>query len=336
MKNILITGGAGFMGSTMIHFLLSQTSDISIINLDKLTYAGNLANLQDIENDKRYAFIRGDISDQRLVESICANQTIECVLNYAAETHVDRSILDPKAFLTTDMIGTFTLLEAVRKFHIPKMIQISTDEVYGSIENGLFSETSPFQPNSPYAASKAGGDHLCRAYFKTYQTPVIVTHSCNFYGPFQYPEKFIPLFVTNLLEGKKVPLYGDGLQTREWIFTHDHCKAIKEIMERGQLGEAYNIGSGDRKTNLEITKKILGRLSKDESMIERATDRPGHDRRYAIDSSKLRQEIGWEPSMPFDQGLDETIAWYVNNKNWWKPLKSGEFLKYYQKQYQRS
>lgn len=323
------------MGSNIIRTLLTERSDVEVINFDKLTYAGNLQNLKDLEQHPRYAFVRGDIANERDVENVC-QKGVDVIINYAAETHVDRSILDPKAFLMTDILGTYTLLEAVRKFHIPKMIQISTDEVFGSTAEGAFDETSPFEPNSPYSASKAGADHLCRAFVQTYDTPVIVTHSCNVYGPYQYPEKIIPLFITNLLEDKKVPVYGDGQQTREWIFTEDHCHAILTILEHGAPGEVYNIGSGERKTNLEVTRVLLSGLGKDESMIERIADRPGHDRRYAVNSAKLRKHLGWSPLVPFEQGLQQTIDWYRQHEDWWKPLKSGDYLEYYQKQYHRS
>lgn len=318
------------MGSNAVRYFLKNYSDIQIVNLDKLTYAGNLENLKDIENDSRYKFIKGDISDENLVNEI--TKDVDVIINYAAETHVDRSILDPKAFITTDVLGTYALLEAAKKHNIKKYIQISTDEVFGSIADGKFNEQSPFEPNSPYAASKAGGDHLCRAYFKTYGVPVIVTHSCNFFGPYQYPEKLIPLFITNLLEGKKVPVYGDGRQVREWIFTQDHCLAIDAILQKGKEGEVYNIGTGSEKTNLEITELLLAGLGKGKSSIEYVKDRPGHDRRYAIDSTKLRS-LGWEPQKNFEQGIEKTIQWYKENEDWWKKIKSGEYLEYYKKQY---
>lgn len=328
---ILITGGAGFMGSNAVKYFLKKYSDVQIVNLDKLTYAGNLENLKEIENDPRYKFIKGDIADEKIVEE--AAKDVDVIINYAAETHVDRSILDPKAFITTDVLGTYTLLEAAKKYGIKKYIQISTDEVFGSINDGKFTEESPFEPNSPYAASKAGGDHLCRAYYKTYGVPVIVTHSCNFFGPYQYPEKLIPLFITNLLENKKVPVYGDGQQIREWIFTEDHCRAIDTILQKGEIGEVYNIGTGNEIPNIEITKILLKELGKDESSIDYVKDRPGHDRRYAIDSGKLRK-LGWQPEVNFEQGVKQTVDWYKNNEQWWKIIKSGEYLEYYKKQYQ--
>jgi len=329
---ILVTGGAGFAGSNFIRHILKKYPNYQIINLDKLTYAGNLENLKDIEGNSNYQFVKGDIADQRMVFKIARNQRLDAIVNYAAETHVDRSILDPDAFVKTDVIGTYNLLEAVKQFSIPKMVQISTDEVYGSIEKGKFNESSPIEPNSPYSASKASGDLLCRAYSKTYNLPVIVTHSCNFYGPYQYPEKLIPLFITNLLEGKKVPVYGHGQNIREWIYVLDHCWAVDFLLHKGVLGEVYNIGSGVEKKNLDITNLILKELEVGKEMIEYVKDRPGHDWRYAIDFSKLKK-LGWKPEYSFDEAIHETIRWYKNNEWWWKKLKSGEYLEYYKRQY---
>lgn len=332
-KRVLITGGAGFMGSNMIHYLLRSYQDIEIVNFDKLTYAGNLKNLIDVEKDSRYTFVRGDIADQKAIEELFSKYTFDVVINYAAETHVDRSIIDPSAFLRTDVIGTYNLLEATKKYHVERMIQISTDEVFGEISDGEFFESSPFQPNSPYSASKAGGDHLCRSYFQTYKTPVIVTHSCNFYGPYQYPEKLIPLFITNLLDGKKVPLYGHGEQIREWIFTEDHCRAIDILLHEGEIGQVYNIGTGERRKNIEVTKMILATLGKDASFIEHVEDRPGHDVRYAVNSDKIRRIHNWKPEHTFEERLLDVVQWYQDNQSWWKEIKSGEFLKYYEQQY---
>jgi dTDP-glucose 4,6-dehydratase len=331
---ILVCGGAGFMGSHFVKHVLSTYPKYSILNIDKLTYAGNLDNLKEVEENPQYSFVQADIVNKKAVEKIVNQYKPEIIVNYAAETHVDRSILDPESFLKTDIFGTYNLLEITNKFRIKKMIQISTDEVFGSIAEGNFSEEASFEPNSPYAAAKAGGDLLCRSYVKTYGTPVIVTHSCNFYGTYQYPEKIIPLFVTNLLEGKKVPLYGDGSQVREWIYTADHCRAIDVILHQGKLGEVYNIGSGIEKSNYDITKLIISALGYDETMIEYVADRPGHDKRYAIDHGKLTRELGWKPQKNFEEGILETIAWYKNNEWWWKKLKSGEYLEYYRRQYQ--
>ncbi len=331
--NLLITGGAGFMGSHFAKYILKKYPDYKVVVFDKLTYAGNLDNLKELENNANYTFVKGDISNESEVNQVIEDFAIDRIVNYAAETHVDRSIIDPKAFLMTDVIGTYTLLESVRKYNLQKIVQVSTDEVFGDIELGKFTEESPFKPSSPYSAAKAGGDHLCHAYFRTYQTPVVVTHSCNFYGPNQYPEKLIPLFVTNLLEDKKVPLYGDGSQVREWIFVDDHCRAIDTILHKGVSGEVYNIGTGHEESNLETTKKLLQILGKDESSIENVKERPGHDVRYAVDSSKLRNELGWEPQVDFAEGLEKTVAWYKENKAWWEKIKSGEYEEYYKKQY---
>jgi len=331
---LLITGGCGFMGSNAIRYFLKNYPDYSIVNLDKLTYSGNPQNLRDIEDDLRYRFVQGDIADEKVIDDILLDG-VDVILNYAAETHVDRSIHDPKAFVVTDVIGTYTLLEAARKHAVKRFIQISTDEVFGSIQEGTFTENHPFEPNSPYAASKAGADLLCRSYVKTYGLPVIVTHSCNFYGPYQYPEKVIPLFITNLIEGKKVPLYGDGKNVREWIFTQDHCCAIDTILQKGIDGEVYNIGTGDEIANIDLTQKILSLVGVSDDMIEPVADRLGHDRRYAVDSSKLRA-LGWQPQQSFDEGLAQTVQWYKDNELWWRPLKSGEkYKEYYQKQYSK-
>ncbi|MDP3964078.1 MAG: dTDP-glucose 4,6-dehydratase [bacterium] len=327
----LITGGAGFMGSNFIRYLLDNYPEAEIVNFDKLTYAGNLENLKDVKDNSRYEFVRGDIADAKAVAEVM-ERGIEVVINFAAETHVDRSILGPRDFIMTDVLGTYTLLEAARNKEIKRYVQISTDEVFGSVEEGEFSEQSPFEPNSPYSASKAGGDHMVRAYWKTYGLPTIVTHSCNFYGPYQYPEKLIPLFITNLLEGKKVPVYGNGQNVREWIFVSDYCRALDTILDRGEDGEVYNIGTAYRKTNLELTQLVLELMGLNEDSIEYVPDRPGHDQRYAVNSEKLRQ-LGWAPELDFEQGLKETVDWYKENESWWKRLKSGEYLKYYRKQY---
>ncbi len=323
------------MGSHFVKYLLQNYPDYRVVVFDTLTYAGNLDNLKEVESDPQYTFVHGDICDKDAVERAVEMYKISAIVNYAAETHVDRSILDPAAFLKTDVIGVFNLLEATKKFGLQKLVQISTDEVFGSTEVGLFAETSAFEPNSPYAASKAGGDLLCRAYHVTYKTPVVVTHSCNFYGPNQYPEKLIPLFITNLLEGKKVPVYGDGLNVREWIHVSDHCRAIDAILHKAAPGSVYNIGTGDEMKNIDITKMILSFVGVGDEMIEYVSDRPGHDRRYAIDWSKLKNDLGWEPLKKFEVGLQETVEWYKNNEAWWKKIKSGEYLEYYKKQYQK-
>ncbi len=333
---LLITGGAGFMGSNFIRYILKKYPNYKIINLDKLTYAGNLENLKDVENNPNYTFIKGDIAKKEDVER-AFHKSVNMIINYAAETHVDRSILEPDAFIKTDVFGTYNLLEAVRTGKAQKMIQISTDEVFGMVhEMGEeFTEESKFDPSSPYSASKAGGDHLCSAYFKTYKTPVIITHSCNFYGPYQYPEKLIPLAITNLIEGEKVPVYGQGRQFREWIFTSDHCRAIDAILHKGKIGEVYNIGTRERKENIEVIKNILNILGESDNEIETVEDRPGHDFGYAVNPDKLMNELGWKPEVTFKEGLKKTIEWYKENENWWKKIKSGEYLEYYKKQYNK-
>ncbi len=328
---ILITGGAGFMGSNMIHYLLRQYQDVQIVNLDLLTYAGNLESLTDIADDPRYQFVKGDIADPRVLDQVVPG--VDLIINYAAETHVDRSILDARAFVQTNVNGVHELLEAVRRHGTPRFVHISTDEVFGAVMEGESTEQSKFEPRSPYAASKAAGDHLCHAYAVTYDVPVIVTHSVNYYGPHQFPEKLIPLFTMNLLEGKKVPVYGDGMQVREWIFTEDHCRAIDLIAQKGRLGEVYNIGTGYRVPNIEITKKLFVLTGRDESAIDYVADRRGHDRRYALNADKLRTELGWEPQIAFDHGLAKTVEWYQTCGEWVNHCRTGAYKEYYEKQY---
>lgn len=318
---IFVTGGAGFIGSNFIKFMVNKFPNSKIINLDILTYAGNLNNLKDIENNPNYKFIKGDIADKKIIDSVMRKK-IDIVINFAAGTHVDRSIAKPDSLIKTNFIGTHTLLEAVRKYNIKRYIQASTDEVYGSIKDGEFSEESPLKPNSPYSASKAGADLLCRAYFKTYNLPVVVTHSCNLFGPFQHPEKFIPLFITNLLENKKIPLYTPGTQIREWIYIEDYCRALFRIIDIGKGGDVYNIGTGQRFKNIDVTKKILKLLNKDESYIKYVQDRPGHDIRYALNCDKLRK-LNWKPEHDFDIALKKTVDWYKENNEWWRKIKSG-------------
>lgn len=322
------------MGSHFIKYLLAKYPDYEIVNLDKLTYAGNPENLIEIEKNQKYKFIKGDIAKASDVDK-ALGKGVDIIVNYAAETHVDRSILEPASFLYTDIIGTYTLLEAVRAGKAGKMIQISTDEVFGMVhdEKNEFDEDSKFDPSSPYSASKAGGDHMCSAYFKTFKTPVIVTHSCNFYGSHQYPEKIIPLFITNLLEGKKVPVYGEGKQFREWIFTEDHCRAVDLIIHHGVNGEVYNIGTRQRIANIELTRLILRKLNKTDDSIEYVKDRPGHDFGYSVNPDKLMNLLGWKPLIDFADGLKTTVEWYKNNRGWWEKIKSGEFREYYEKSY---
>lgn len=317
---LLVTGGAGFIGSNFIRYMFDAHPDVEIINYDLLTYAGNLNNLKGIDTQSRYTFIKGDICDQSLINATLKKFPVDAIVHFAAESHVDRSITDPSAFVKTNVLGTHTILEAARNHSVPKFIHISTDETYGSTMKGSFKETDILSPSSPYSASKAGSDLLALSYFTTYHLPVMVTRCTNNFGPYQYPEKLIPLFITNLLEGKKVPVYGTGKNVRDWIHVNDHCRAVEFLLDQGVPGEVYNIGGGHEKTNLEITDKILELLHKDESMVEYVTDRPGHDFRYSLDTSKLRK-MGWKPRYSFDDALEETVTWYRQNTWWWQPLK---------------
>lgn len=318
VKRLLITGGAGFIGSNFIRHMLAKYPGYHITNLDKLTYCGNRENLKDIDGSRNYKFVKGDIADEKLVNRLAKN--CDAVVNFAAETHVDRSITDPVSFVRTNVTGTQVLLEAVKKHGIARYIQISTDEVYGSTLKGAFKEDDPLLPNSPYSATKAGADLLVRSYFVTYKMPVIITRSSNNYGPYQYPEKVIPLFVTNLLEGKKVPLYGDGMNVRDWLFVQDNCEAIDVVLHKGVPGEVYNIGGGNEIANLDLTHSILKALGKNADSIQYVTDRPGHDRRYALDISKISR-LGWKPRHDFHSALILTVEWYRKNAAWWKKLK---------------
>ena len=328
---LLVTGGLGFIGSNFIRYILGKY-DYEIVNLDKMTYCGNPENLKDIEGNPdlkaRYQFIKGGIEDKNALSGI---PKVDWVVNFAAETHVDRSIMAADAFVKTDILGTYNLLEFAKEQNV-LLIQISTDEVYGSTAEGSFKENSPLLPSSPYASSKAGADLLAMSYFRTHQTPVIITRSANNFGPYQYPEKFIPLFVTNLLEGKKIPLYGTGENVRDWIYVIDNCEAIDAVMHKGKIGEIYNIGSGNEKTNLEVTKLILQELSLGEDMIEFVKDRKGHDFRYSMQYDKIKN-LGWQPKSTFEKALQETVQWFKDNSWWWKKLKSGAFLEYYKKYY---
>ncbi len=328
---ILLTGGMGFMGSHMVRYLLDNYPDYSVVNVDALTYAGNPANVKDVEDNPRYSFIKGDIAERKFVEEVIHKVKPDAIINYAAETHVDRSIMDPDAFLRTDIFGTHNLLEVVRHDGVERMVQISTDEVFGSTEEGEFFENSPYKPNSPYSASKAGADHLCRAYWMSYQTPVIMTHSCNFYGSHQHPEKVIPWFVINLMNDKPVTIHGTGRQIREWIYTSDHCRAVDAILHKGCDGEVYNIGTGKRRSILDLAKEILRIMEKDEKLIKFTKDRPGQDYRYATNFSKLKIELDWEPLVSFEEGLEKTVAWYMENQDWWQAIVQGEFKDYKKK-----
>ncbi len=335
MKNILVTGGAGFIGSNYINHILKQRDDYFIVNLDKLTYAGNLENLKESENNDRYQFIKGDIQNHELVNYIFQKFNINYVINFAAESHVDRSILGSEIFYRTNVIGTNVLLEAARRFEVKKFLQVSTDEVYGSLgETGLFSESTPLSANSPYSSSKAASDMMVMAFHHTYGMPVVITRCSNNYGPLQFPEKLIPLMIINTLNGKKLPVYGDGLNVRDWIYVIDHNEAIDLVFEKGREGEIYNIGASQEMKNIEIVKLILNKLGKSEDMIEYVKDRPGHDRRYAIDSSKIQNELGWKPKHKFEEAIEFTIDWYLKNENWWKRIISGEYQKYYKDLYE--
>jgi len=333
IHKILVTGGAGFIGSNFVHMVLRDRCAWSVVCLDALSYAGNLANLKSCLDDSRFQFVKGDICDAGLVKGI-VERDIDAVVNFAAESHVDRSILTCQDFIRTNVQGAQVLLDCCRQAEVGLFLQVSTDEVYGSLgPGGFFTEQTPLAPNSPYSASKAAGDLLARAYFKTYGMPTVVTRCSNNYGPFQFPEKLIPLFVTNLLAGKKVPVYGDGLNVRDWIHVDDHCRAVLAVLEQSVPGEVYNVGGGNERTNLEITRMLIDMLGKDTSHIEFVKDRPGHDRRYAIDDAKIRRELGWKPKVDFAEGLKATIQWYIDNEPWWKAVKTGEYLEYYQKQY---
>lgn len=316
---MLVTGGLGFIGSNFIRYVLSRYPECALVNLDLMTYAGNPANLKDIEDDPRYSFVRGDICDRECVADVLERHQVDTIIHFAAESHVDRSISDASVFVRTNVLGTHVLLEAARIQGIRRFIHVSTDEVYGSIPVGSFTETDSLNPSSPYSASKAGSDLLARSYYFTFGLPVIVTRCTNNFGPYQYPEKLIPLFVTNLFQGKTVPVYGTGRNVRDWIYVIDHCRAIDCILSRGKPGEIYNIGSGNELTNLEITRRLLELTGRDTSMITFVQDRPGHDWRYSLDASKLRS-MGWTPEYDFDAGLRETVTWYRENGWWWKPL----------------
>ena len=343
MQNILVTGGAGFIGSNFIVHLLESGAEVRLVNLDALTYAGNLANLAPVSNDRRYRFVQGSICDGSLVKGILEEEQIDTLVHFAAESHVDRSILDPGIFVQTNIVGTQVLLDSAReywgrdaeakgcRFH-----HISTDEVFGSLNPGdpAFSEKTPYSPNSPYAASKASSDHLVRAYHHTYGMPVTITNCSNNYGPRQFPEKFIPLMILNAFAGDALPVYGDGQQVRNWIWVQDFASAIGTVLERGKAGEVYNAGGPDECPNLDVVRRIIALTGQDESLIAYVDDRPGHDRRYSLSSAKVRA-LGWEPKMRFEAGLERTVAWYRDNPEWWEPIRSGDYREYYARQYGR-
>ena len=336
--NILVTGAAGFIGSNFVRMLIGRGEQAKIIALDKLTYAGNLANLQDLMKDPRLTFLRGDICDEQFIAKLFKEHGITHVVHFAAESHVDRSILSSGPFIQTNVVGTQVLLDAAKANSVERYLQVSTDEVYGTLPEDQpdvkFTEETPLAPNSPYSASKAAGDCLVRSYFHTFHMPVLITRCSNNYGPYHFPEKLIPLFVTNLMEGKKVPLYGDGLNVRDWLYVEDHCDAIWTVLRKGKPGEVYNIGGNNELTNRRITEVVLREMGKDwDTSVQYVKDRPGHDRRYAIDAGRIKRELGWEPQHRFEEAIKTTIAWYKAHEDWWRAIKSGEYLKYYQTQY---
>ncbi|MGG4034642.1 dTDP-glucose 4,6-dehydratase [Paenibacillus cisolokensis] len=333
--NVLITGGAGFIGSNFVHYILNKYPEYQIVNVDALTYAGNLENLRSIENHPTYRFVKADISDRVALEPIFAGG-IDVVINFAAESHVDRSILNPDIFVRTNVLGTQVLLELSKHYGVGKFVQVSTDEVYGTLgETGLFTEETPLAPNSPYSASKAGADLLVRAYHETFGLNVNITRCSNNYGPFQFPEKLIPLMIRNALLEKPLPVYGDGLNVRDWLYVEDHCSAIDLVMHEGRPGEIYNIGGNNERNNIHVVKTILNELGKSEELITYVKDRPGHDRRYAIDATKIRKELGWQPKYMYEIGIKKTIHWYLTNQSWMEQVVSGSYQRYYEQQYKK-
>ena len=334
MRRVLVTGGAGFIGSNFVRMVLSEHPDCFVANLDKLTYAGNLENLAEFMEYENHKFVKGDICDGALVEKIIDQCQIDTIVNFAAESHVDRSITDPKAFIEANITGTLTLLEAARDKNLERFVQVSTDEVYGSLgAEGMFTEQTPLSPNSPYSASKAGADHLVRAFGHTWGVKYNITRCSNNYGPYQFPEKLIPLIINNALNDKELPVYGDGMQVRDWLYVYDHCTAIWQVLEKAPAGEIYNIGGCNEKANLEVINLILDRLDKPKSLIKHVTDRLGHDRRYAIDASKTINELGWRPSVSFEEGINKTIDWYLQSRKWLDNIVSGDYRDYYDSMY---
>jgi len=348
VKTILVTGGAGFIGSNFVHYMLKKHEDLSLVNLDALTYAGNPENLAPAEKDPRHIFVRGDIRDRALLDRLFSQYQFDTVVNFAAESHVDRSITEPELFLTTNIIGTQALLDAAKRCwnrepdnkycrqyrEGVKFLQVSTDEVYGALgQTGMFTETTPLSPNSPYSASKASADLIVRAYHETFGLPVNITRCSNNYGPYQFPEKLIPLMIHNCMQNHPLPVYGDGMQVRDWLYVEDHCSAIDTVLQAGKLGEVYNIGGSNEKANIEIVRLILSRMGKDESLITHVKDRPGHDRRYAIDNTKITTELGWSPRYSFETGMARTMEWYLGHLEWMEHVTSGSYQKYYDAMY---
>ena len=332
MQNILVTGGAGFIGSNFVRYLLSRHPTYHVVVYDKLTYAGRVENLLDVDDDPRYHFVHGDICDAAEVERAIRKYHVDAIVNFAAESHVDRSILNADAFVKTDVYGTYVLLEAARKFKVERYHQISTDEIYGDVPIGFSKETDPFAPNSPYSASKASAELLVRSYFVTYELPAVITRGSNTFGPYQYPEKLLSLFITNAIDDQPLPVYGDGMQVRDWLYVLDHCRGIDLVLHEGTPGEAYNVGGENEQHNIDVIRMMLRILGKPESLLRRVQDRPGHDKRYALDTARLRA-LGWAPRRDFETALRDTVDWYVKNEWWWRKIKSGEYLEYYKAQY---
>lgn len=331
---VLVTGGAGFIGSNFVRYMVKKYPNYQIFNLDSLTYAGNLENLKDIDNLPNYTFVKGDIADREFIQRLFNEEKFDYVLNFAAESHVDRSITNPDIFIQTNIQGTQVLLDAAKNINVKKYLQVSTDEVYGTLgETGYFTEETPLAANSPYSASKAGADLLVRAYHETFDLPVNITRCSNNYGPYHFPEKLIPLMIINALNDKELPIYGDGLNVRDWLHVEDHCQAIDLVLHNGKNGEVYNVGGNNERTNIQIVKTILNQLGKPESLMKFVKDRPGHDRRYAIDAEKLRTELGWEPKYTFETGIEQTIKWYLDNRQWWENIISGDYQDYFKSQY---
>ena len=331
--NILVTGGAGFIGSNHIRLLLAETED-RVVNLDLLTYAGNLANLTEYQDNPRYRFVKGDVRDRALVRSLLVEEKIDAVVHFAAESHVDRSVAGPEVFVLTNVLGTEVLLEEAKAAAVDRFVMVSTDEVYGSLGNeGRFTEDTPLAPNSPYAASKASADLMCRSFFKTFGFPVMITRCSNNYGPYQFPEKLIPLMIANALEDKPLPVYGDGQNVRDWLYVEDHCRAVDAVMRAGVPGEVYNIGGCNEMRNLELVEMLVDKLGKSRDLISFVADRPGHDRRYAIDAAKMMGELGWKPQVDFQTGLSRTVDWYLDHRSWWEEIRSGQYRSYYEKMY---
>lgn len=334
MKNILVTGGAGFIGSNFVHFMLNKYTNYKIINFDVLTYAGNLENLAAIEKNQNYLFIKGDICNKEQVVKVFHDHSIDTVVHFAAESHVDRSISGPAIFVHTNVVGTQVLLDVSKQFGIERFLHVSTDEVYGSLgSTGYFTEETPLHPNSPYSASKASSDMLVLAYHHTFGFPGVVTRCSNNYGPYQFPEKLIPLLIANALNDKPIPVYGDGSNVRDWLYVEDHCSALNVVLHNGKVGDVYNIGGHNEWKNIDIVKLVLKEIGKPESLITYVKDRPGHDKRYAIDAAKIKNDLGWVPQYQFENGIKKTVEWYLQNKEWWQRIVSGEYKKYYESQY---